>query len=173
MREQDLSLRASALEPPTADGDTTSLTSQAATAPEILIDEPGLRLWHKLDAKFLTPRANVFCAITTTSAYDSARSAVLSSLAMKLIEDALNETSYLADVAGLHAAVYPAMYRLSVKVDGFNDKLPKLLERICKEVVSHQVRRVSTPLTSERAATDNSAYAPAPAPESRRAWSVL
>jgi insulysin len=59
---------------------------------------------------------------------------------MKLIEDALNETSYLADVAGLHAYVYPVMYRLSIKVDGFNDKLPKLLERICQEVVGHQVR---------------------------------
>lgn len=61
-------------------------------------------------------------------------------MGMKLIEDALNETSYLADVAGLHAYVYPAMYRLSIKVDGFNDKLPKLLERICQEVVGHQVR---------------------------------
>ena len=78
---EDLSLRAApaaAVEPP-HDGEE-SLTASAAAAPEILIDEQGLRLWHKLDSKFLTPRANVFCAITTTSAYDSPRSAVLSSV---------------------------------------------------------------------------------------------
>jgi nardilysin len=80
---EDLSLRAAlppaaATQPP-PDGEE-SLTASAAAAPEILIDQQGLRLWHKLDSKFLTPRANVFCAITTTSAYDSPRSAVLSSV---------------------------------------------------------------------------------------------
>ena len=60
------------------------------------------RLWHKLDATFRLPRTNSYWRLASPLTYDSARSAALSHLLLKLLEDALCETAYLADVAGLH-----------------------------------------------------------------------
>lgn len=45
-------------------------------------------------------------------------------------EDALAETSYLADVAGLRSHVNPSGDRFEVKVDGFNEKVPLLAQRV-------------------------------------------
>ena len=71
--------------------------------PRVVVEEAGLRVWHKQDHTFHTPRANVFLALTVLPANDTPRTAALTHLALKLVEDELNETSYLADVAG---AVY-------------------------------------------------------------------
>ena len=69
--------------------------------PEALLDEPGARLWHKLDRSFRTPRACAFFVLSNTAAYASPRAAAATHLALKLLHDDLNETTYLADVAGL------------------------------------------------------------------------
>lgn len=56
----------------------------------------GMRLWHKLDASFCTPRAGVFFRLSSPQAYTSPHAAASLHLAMKLIEEALNEDAYLA-----------------------------------------------------------------------------
>jgi hypothetical protein len=117
--------------------------------PNLIVDAPGLRVWHKLDQTFrhalpalshslgsLTdmlvfmhactalhagmlragqvaacvtpklcacrlPKAVAYFAITSKAAYESPRAAAATHLVLKLAEDALCETAYLADVAGL------------------------------------------------------------------------
>ena len=71
------------------------------TAPEMVCDEPGLRLWHKLDRQFETPKAAAYFCVTSAAMYESPAAAAATHLLMKLLEDALCETAYLADVAGL------------------------------------------------------------------------
>jgi uncharacterized ion transporter superfamily protein YfcC len=44
------------------------------------------------------------------------QAAALTHLALKLLEDALNETSYLADVAGLHSCFFLEACKISIKV---------------------------------------------------------
>lgn len=60
----------------------------------------GLRLWHKLDSRFRQPRAHCYCRLASAAGYASPRCAALTALWLKLVEDALNEDAYLADVAG-------------------------------------------------------------------------
>ena len=71
------------------------------TPPEMICDEPGLRLWHKLDRQFQTPKAAAYFCLTSAAMYESPAAAAATHLLMKLLEDALCETAYLADVAGL------------------------------------------------------------------------
>lgn len=69
--------------------------------PALIADAPGLQVWHKLDTTFGLPKAIACLKITSNAAYESARAAAATHLALKLLEDVLCETSYLADVAGL------------------------------------------------------------------------
>ena len=69
--------------------------------PSLIADAPGLQIWHKLDRTFKRPIALAYLCITPRCAYNSARTAALTHLALKLLQDDVNETAYLADVAGL------------------------------------------------------------------------
>ncbi|GAB4823775.1 hypothetical protein N2152v2_010821 [Parachlorella kessleri] len=118
---------------PAAGVEALSLSDAAVfpTPPALVVDEPGLRLWHKLDATFRLPRTNTYWRLASPLTYDSARSAALAHLTLKLLEDALCETAYLADVAGLHYNTwFEGSQGLDVKVDGFSHKLPLLCEYI-------------------------------------------
>ncbi len=58
----------------------------------------GLRVWHKLDRTFNTPRANVYMRLSSPTWHESPRSAALTYLGLKLLEDTLNKDAYLAEV---------------------------------------------------------------------------
>ena len=76
--------------------------------PSLIADAPGLQIWHKLDRTFKRPIAVAYLCITPRSAYDSARTAALTHLVLKLLQDNVCETAYLADVAGLQYDVRAA-----------------------------------------------------------------
>ena len=53
------------------------------------------------------PKAVAYLCITSKAAYESPRAAAMTHLVLRLAEDALCETAYLADVAGLSYDVCP------------------------------------------------------------------
>jgi len=75
--------------------------SVSATPPVMICNEPGLRLWHKVDRQLETPKAAAYFCISSAAMYESPAAAATTHLLLKLLEDALCETAYLADVAGL------------------------------------------------------------------------
>lgn len=98
--------------------------------PKLLIDDPSLKLWYKLDQRFKMPRTNAYFLISCKGAYDSAKASVLTDLYVKLIKDALNEILYLANVARLESSLSVAVDKLEIKIHGFNEKLPCLASKI-------------------------------------------
>lgn len=86
--------------------------------PSLIADAPGLQIWHKLDRVFKRPIAVAYLCITPRSAYDSARTAALTHLVLKLLQDDVCETAYLADVAGLQydvRAAFPPCHACSAR----------------------------------------------------------
>lgn len=81
--------------------ESESNDSLSASPPDMICNEPGLRLWHKLDRQFETPKAAAYFCISSAAMYESPAAAATTHLLLKLLEDALCETAYLADVAGL------------------------------------------------------------------------
>lgn len=56
-------------------------------------------------------------------------------------QDALCETAYLADVAGLHYdVVAEGLAGIDIKVDGFSDKLPALTQTLFQSLAGFQVK---------------------------------
>ena len=76
--------------------------------PDLLLDVPGQRVWHKLDERFRVPRAAALMQLHPRAREWTAQQAAATQLAVKLLEDALCETTYLASTAGLQYEVgYP------------------------------------------------------------------
>lgn len=76
------------------------------TPPVVVTDIPGLRMWHKLDETFKVPRANAYFRLALPAAYASPHAAALTHLVVKLLEDALCQEAYLADVADLRYYIW-------------------------------------------------------------------
>jgi secreted Zn-dependent insulinase-like peptidase len=97
------------VEPATAAAAAAAAAADSPTfppPPSLLLDAPGLRVWHKLDSAFRQPRTNAYLRLFSAAGYASPRAAALSNLLIKLLEDALCETAYLAEVAGLHYGIW-------------------------------------------------------------------
>lgn len=73
---------------------------EGADVPRVLLDEPGLKVWYKLDRTFNTPRANTYFSVTCKAASESIRNIVLTEIYVKLLEHELNETIYLVSTLG-------------------------------------------------------------------------
>lgn len=100
----------------------------------------GIRMWHKLDSRFAQPRVHAYFRISSSHGYTSPRAAALTHLYLKLVEDALNEDAYLADVAGLHYGLSPeGLAGVEVRLDGFSHKLSLLAERIFRALATAKV----------------------------------
>jgi secreted Zn-dependent insulinase-like peptidase len=84
--------------------------------PDLIADAPGLQIWHKLDRTFQRPIAVAYLAITPRAAYNSPKTAALTHLVLKLLQDDVCETAYLADVAGLQ-------YDVSLYLDAFSEPM--------------------------------------------------
>ncbi|KAG6541670.1 hypothetical protein Mapa_016935 [Marchantia paleacea] len=100
--------------------------------PKILVDGPMLKIWYKLDKTFEAPRANTYFSITCPAAVESVKASVITEVYIKLLEDALNETIYLANVAKLESSMSFSGDKLEVKLFGFNEKLSVLARKIAE-----------------------------------------
>ena len=98
--------------------------------PVLIKEEAGLRVWHKQDADFKTPRADFFFSVRSPNANDTPRHSVLTSLYVDLVRDQLNEFAYPAMLAGLEYSLYKHIRGFSVRISGYSDKQDLLLQRI-------------------------------------------
>ncbi|CAI5965890.1 unnamed protein product [Closterium sp. NIES-64] len=118
-------------------GTTPSAVSapSAPSVPRVVREEAGrCKVWFKQDDVFRSPRLNAHFALSSPHACDSPRSAALTELAVKLIEDSLNETLYLASVAKLDTNMAVQGFKIEIRITGFSHKLPTLAARIFRHI---------------------------------------
>ncbi|KAJ3219441.1 Insulinase (Peptidase M16) [Dinochytrium kinnereticum] len=111
-------------------------TEDPLAPPTVISESAAIRLWHKKDESFGVPKAKAVFALRTPLAYSTPVTCVMTRLYTELLEDALNQYSYYADVAGLSYFLENNTEGLELHVFGYNDKLPKLLERIFQTMKS-------------------------------------
>ena len=109
--------------------DLSLVTGKDMKAPSQLGNGP-VTLWYARDTRFGAPRANVYLTLRSPAANGSPRKVVLTRLLTELVKDELNALAYPARLADLDYNVYNHLRGITVKVSGYNDKLPKLLHRI-------------------------------------------
>ncbi|WP_250657718.1 insulinase family protein [Alkalimarinus coralli] len=110
------------------------LKETAMPSPELLEESDGFSLWHYYDTSFGTPKANIYVNLRSPVANNTAKHAVLTSLFASMIKDELNEYSYPAYLAGLSYDLYSHIRGISIKIGGYSEKQPLLLEKILRTV---------------------------------------
>jgi insulysin len=108
--------------------------------PKLIRNDEGFRTWYKKDDQFWVPKANVHINFRTPLPYLTARTAVLCTLYRALVSDALQEYSYDADISGLVYEFNSHSTGLSISVEGYNDKLHVLLEKVLIQARDLEVR---------------------------------
>jgi secreted Zn-dependent insulinase-like peptidase len=104
--------------------------------PQLLAAEPGLRVWQLQDVEFRVPRADLFVSVKTAAAGSSARNAVMTSLYLSLVKEALTPHAYPAELAGLRYDVYRTARGLGFSVSGYDEKQPLLAGLIVDHLLS-------------------------------------
>ncbi len=102
----------------------------ATERPELVMEQPGIRVWHQQDARFPQPRTNVYLALRSPLASTGPEQQVLTELYARMVQDELNEESYPAFLAGLNFDVRRHQRGLTVQLGGFSERQPLLLRRI-------------------------------------------
>jgi insulysin len=111
-----------------------------AKEPKLIRHDDNVKIWWKKDDQFWVPKANVHIYFKTPITYVSARVVLICTLFRELVNDALVEYSYDADISGLVYDFSNHISGLSITVSGYNDKLHVLLEKVLLQVRDLKVR---------------------------------
>ena len=97
---------------------------------QLTTDQAGVKLWFKPDSTFKVPKADLYFTLLSPAARTDTASMVGLYLYSEMISDQLNKVLYDASMAGLNARIYTHQRGISVKLSGYNDKLPILASTI-------------------------------------------
>jgi len=106
-----------------------------APVPALIHEESGLRVWHKQDDEFHLPKADVFVALSTALANDTAQHSILTRLYLMLVNDRLNALAYPASLAGLHYGISPGNGGILLTLGGYDEKQPQLLDLLLDQML--------------------------------------
>ncbi|KAH8078394.1 LuxS/MPP-like metallohydrolase [Cristinia sonorae] len=109
--------------------------------PSCIHNSPLSTLWFKKDDQYWAPKAHVKVDIRSPIAYTTPRHSVLTRLLTDLLEDDLAEVTYNAQLAGLDFSVNSHRGGIVVAVNGYNDKLPVLLDTVLERLKTLVVKR--------------------------------
>ncbi|XP_055592600.1 nardilysin-like isoform X2 [Uranotaenia lowii] len=98
--------------------------------PEKLLHNEIYELWFRQDNKFNLPLAMMYFYFVSPLLVESARDATLASLYTAMLKFQIAEDLYPATVAGLNYEIFASEKGLVLKVDGYNEKLPVVVDVI-------------------------------------------
>lgn len=110
--------------------DNTDVLENDSQGPVNLIAKPGLELWHDLDTEFRIPRANVLLSLGIKGGLSAPQDIVMAQLYQALANDALNDYTYPAFLAGLGYSLASSARGFELRLQGYNNKQADLLQRI-------------------------------------------
>lgn len=128
--------------------------AQPLKTPKLIRNDAAVRIWWKKDDQFWVPKANIVVHLRTTLPYSSARTTLITRLYCDLVDDALVEYAYDADISGLNYEITTGKSGLILGLQGYNDKLHVLLEKLLVQLRDLEVREDRFKIVHERVRRD-------------------
>nr|CAI5844579.1 unnamed protein product [Callosobruchus analis] len=104
--------------------------------PERLFHNPLFEIWYRQDQKFGLPLAYYYLYLISPLSIKSARSNALLDMMMNFLVYSLTEEAYPAVTADLSYDISSYEKGLLIKVYGYNQKLPVLIDLISKQLIT-------------------------------------
>ncbi|MCJ1315976.1 Insulinase (Peptidase M16) [Xylographa vitiligo] len=124
--------------------------SEPSKTPKLIRNEEGIRTWWKKDDRFWVPKGNILITLRSPLAGVTPMNVVKTKLYCDLVNDALVEYSYDAEIAGLAYELDHSMIGLDVHISGYNDKMPVLLEKVLISMRDLEVKPDRFKIVKER-----------------------
>ncbi|KAH8732027.1 Metalloenzyme, LuxS/M16 peptidase-like protein [Phaeosphaeriaceae sp. PMI808] len=118
--------------------------------PKLIRNDEKVRIWWKKDDQFWVPKANVHIYLRTPITSITPRVVLMCTLYRELVNDALVEYSYDADISGLVYDFTNHINGLSITVSGYNDKLHVLLEKVLTSARDMEIKQDRFDIIHER-----------------------
>lgn len=100
--------------------------------PTLIRNDDHVRTWYKKDDRFWVPKANLHITLRSPLAGMTPRTGAMSQIYTALVQEALNEYAYDAEISGLDYSVGTHSIGLDLSLSGYNDKMVVLLEKVVK-----------------------------------------
>ncbi|OAD72736.1 ubiquinol-cytochrome c reductase core subunit 1 [Phycomyces blakesleeanus NRRL 1555(-)] len=110
--------------------ETGSISKERQKQPLLIKEEPGLRLWYKRDDTFSIPKTYLWANLKNPLGYCTPRHTVLLMIYTSMINKAMTEYTYNAELAGLTYQLYCSFDSLTIHLAGYSDKLPLLFDKL-------------------------------------------
>lgn len=109
--------------------------------PKLLQNDDKFRFWFKKDDQFWVPKACVqlFLNLPATTGTPSANA--MTTLFSELLQDALIDISYNAEIAMLHFNLITGKEGLVLSFDGYNEKLSVLIQEVLEAMVTFKPQK--------------------------------
>lgn len=121
-----------------------------ALHPMMIRHDDNVRVWFKKDDQFWVPKANIRLFLRSPITSLTPLNVAMTRIYVDLIEDSLNTYAYDADIAGLGYSVSESTQGLVIELNGFNDKISVLLEKVLLAVRDLDVKEERFNVAKER-----------------------
>ena len=121
------------------DVELVAIADDNPAVPALVKESERLRIWFRQDDEFEVPKGAMYASFRSSRVSDSAADAATAQLYVSLLQDAVNEYTYPAVLAGLNFSIYTHSRGISLKVSGYNDKQLVLLARIVDSITGAQL----------------------------------
>ncbi|QDS69094.1 hypothetical protein FKW77_010166 [Venturia effusa] len=118
--------------------------------PKLVRNDDHVRTWYKKDDRFWVPKANLHIALRSPLAGMTPHTGAMSQIYTALVQDALNEYAYDAEISGLEYSVGTHSIGLDLSVSGYNDKMVVLLEKVLKGMRDLEIKSDRFAIVKER-----------------------
>lgn len=106
--------------------------------PYLITDTAKFETWFKQDDQFRIPKGSINMVVHAPALSGSVTTAVLGMLLSEMIDEDFNEIKYYASIVGLSFSIQQFRDSYSLKVSGYNDKLPVFLKKVLEKFIAFE-----------------------------------
>lgn len=107
-----------------------TLVDECMEAPRVISKNSFHTMYYRSDPTFKTPKAILYLGVYLPESYVSPMSATMTNLSVMIIEDALSEISYSAELAGLRYSLSATTKGIVLNFAGYHDKMSLLVKTV-------------------------------------------
>lgn len=115
-----------------------ALPETLPATPQVALEVERQKIWFMPDAEFRVPRGFTYINFRSPEVGQTAAQTALVALYTALLSDQVNEFVYPAHLAGMSFDFYKHSQGISLRVGGYNDKQPLLLQHLLQRIVEPQ-----------------------------------